>query len=167
MLAPPNDVVLRWHVSHAAVVTMWFDGLPVAVCPLWQLAQPDVIPVWSMRPPSAERSVEYLSRDEVARLLAAVDADRWDVLAVSGRLAVYTGLLVCEVYGLRWRSGDFDRNITPQKCLDNITRYSRPGSIVVLHDSLKAEQNLRFALPALLDFYSAKGWKFECLGYGV
>ncbi len=64
-------------------------------------------------------------------------------------------------------SGDFDRNITPQKCLDNITRYSRPGSIVVLHDSLKAEQNLRFALPALLDFYAAKGWTFECLGYGV
>ena len=66
---------------------------------------------WSMRPPSAERSVEYLSRDEVARLLAAVDADRWDVLAVSVRLAVYTGLRVCEVYGLRWRSVDFDRNV--------------------------------------------------------
>ena len=60
-------------------------------------------------------------------------------------------------------SGDFDQRITPQKCLDNITRHSRPGSIVVLHDSLKAEQNLRYALPALLEYFSEKKWRFMCL----
>lgn len=64
-------------------------------------------------------------------------------------------------------SGDFDRSIEPQKCLDNITRNSKPGSIVVLHDSLKAERNLRYALPALLDFFAAKEWRFVCLGCGV
>jgi peptidoglycan/xylan/chitin deacetylase (PgdA/CDA1 family) len=58
-------------------------------------------------------------------------------------------------------SGDFDRGISPQKCFNNITRHARPGSIVVLHDSLKAERHLRYALPALLDFYAGKGWRFE------
>lgn len=58
-------------------------------------------------------------------------------------------------------SGDFDRDISPQKCLDNITRHARSGSIIVLHDSLKAEQNLRYALPALLDFYAGQGWRFD------
>jgi len=58
-------------------------------------------------------------------------------------------------------SGDFDQGISPQKCFDNIRRHVQPGSIVVLHDSLKAECNLRYALPALLDFYAGKGWRFD------
>lgn len=60
-------------------------------------------------------------------------------------------------------SGDFDRNLRPEKCLENIIRHSRPGSIVVLHDSLKAEPNLRYALPRLLEYFSEKNWRFECL----
>ncbi len=67
---------------------------------------------WSMRPPAVDTPVEYLSRDEVTRS-PAVDADRQEVLAVAVRLAVYTGLRVCEVYGLRWRSVDFDRTSSP------------------------------------------------------
>lgn len=60
-------------------------------------------------------------------------------------------------------SGDFDRNLRPEKCLHNIIRHSRPGSIVVLHDSLKAEPNVRYALPRLLEYFSEKNWRFECL----
>ena len=45
MRAPENVAVERWQVSQGAVVTMWFDGLPVAVRPLWQEAQFAVIPV--------------------------------------------------------------------------------------------------------------------------
>src|SRR5581483_6772201 len=51
MRAPPNVVVLRWQVSHGAVVAMWLAGLPVAVVPLWQEAQLLVMPLWSMRAP--------------------------------------------------------------------------------------------------------------------
>ncbi len=60
-------------------------------------------------------------------------------------------------------SGDFDPSIQPEKCFQNIIRHSRPGSIVVLHDSLKSEQNLHYALPSLLKFYTEKGWKFCAL----
>ena len=69
---------------------------------------------WDMRLPPPERKNDYLSREEVARLLAAVDADTQphrEVMAVAVRLAIYAGLRVCEVYGLRWRSVDFDRNV--------------------------------------------------------
>ena len=39
--------VVRWHWSHAAVVGRWFDGLPVAVLPLWQVEQvPAATPEW-------------------------------------------------------------------------------------------------------------------------
>ena len=49
MRPPANDAVLLWQVSQAAVVTMCVAGLPLAVVPLWQVAQPDVMPVWSIR----------------------------------------------------------------------------------------------------------------------
>jgi len=60
-------------------------------------------------------------------------------------------------------SGDFDRSIRPEKCLENILQHTRPGSIVVLHDSLKAEPNLRYALPALLEYFLEKNWAFRSL----
>lgn len=39
----------------------------------------------------------------------------------------------------------------------------KPGSIVIFHDSLKAEKNLRFVLPKVLEFISEKGWKCEAI----
>ncbi len=44
-VAPENVTVLLWQVSHAADVTRWPAGFPGAVDPLWQEAQPDVMPV--------------------------------------------------------------------------------------------------------------------------
>ena len=44
--APANDTVLRWQVSQGWFVGKWFAGLPVAVWPLWQEAQPEMMPVW-------------------------------------------------------------------------------------------------------------------------
>jgi P2-related tail formation protein len=42
-------VVVRWQVSHEAVVTRWFDRLPLAFVPLWQVAQvPGVTLPWLM-----------------------------------------------------------------------------------------------------------------------
>ena len=58
-------------------------------------------------------------------------------------------------------SGDFDQTITPQQCLDNVLKYTENGSIIVLHDSLKAEKNLRFVLPEVLRHFVGKGYRFE------
>ena len=49
-------------------------------------------------------------------------------------------------------SGDFDRNITPQQCLDNVLHHLQPGSIVVFHDSVKARERLEYTLPRVLDY---------------
>src|SRR5258708_19914893 len=46
MRAPANVTVLLWQVSQGALVVMWFDGLPVAAAPLWQVAQPPTKPAW-------------------------------------------------------------------------------------------------------------------------
>lgn len=60
-------------------------------------------------------------------------------------------------------SGDYDPNISGENCLENVIDNARPGSIIVMHDSVKAEGNLRFMLPRVLEFYAAKGWRFERL----
>lgn len=60
-------------------------------------------------------------------------------------------------------SGDFDTTITPARCTQNVLKNARAGSIVVFHDSVKAFPNLKEALPATLDHFSAKGYRFEAI----
>lgn len=60
-------------------------------------------------------------------------------------------------------SGDFDPSITPEQCLANVMNNAGPGSIIVFHDSLKAIEKLRHALPNLLESFSEKGYRFEGL----
>ena len=58
---------------------------------------------------------------------------------------------------------DYDRQIPPEKCLHNILKNAGPGSIIVFHDSLKAENNLRRVLPQVLEHYKNKGYSFKAL----
>lgn len=60
-------------------------------------------------------------------------------------------------------SGDFDSAISPEECWNNIEKNISPGSIVVFHDSAKAFERMKYALPKTLEFCSKKGWKTEVL----
>lgn len=60
-------------------------------------------------------------------------------------------------------SADFDNDITPEDCFQNVIQHAEMGSIVVFHDSLKAQTNLRYALPLVLDHFSALGYSFSAL----
>ncbi len=55
-------------------------------------------------------------------------------------------------------SSDFDQTITPEKCLNNVLKNVESGSIIVFHDSIKAEQNLRYVLPKTLAFLKENGF---------
>jgi hypothetical protein len=58
-------------------------------------------------------------------------------------------------------SGDFDTKLSGDKCFRNVVKYTRPGSIVVLHDSEKAFPRLQFFLPEMMKYFAAKGYRFE------
>jgi peptidoglycan/xylan/chitin deacetylase (PgdA/CDA1 family) len=60
-------------------------------------------------------------------------------------------------------SADFDPAFSPERCLSNVTEYSRGGSIIVFHDSEKARKNLEFALPRALRFLEGEGYVFRAL----
>lgn len=60
-------------------------------------------------------------------------------------------------------SFDWDRTISEDTCLKNVINNSASGSIVVFHDSVKAEKNMRFALPRTLEHFTQKGYSFKAL----
>jgi peptidoglycan/xylan/chitin deacetylase (PgdA/CDA1 family) len=60
-------------------------------------------------------------------------------------------------------SADFDKNITKEKCLENVLKNSKIGSIVVFHDSLKAAGHMQYALPKVLEYYTEKGFEFKAI----
>lgn len=60
-------------------------------------------------------------------------------------------------------SADFDKNSSPEKCLKNVIENAKKGSIIVFHDSLKAEKNLKYALPKVLEHFSKQGFQFKAI----
>lgn len=61
-------------------------------------------------------------------------------------------------------SRDYDSNTTKEACTNKVLKETKPGSIVVMHDSIKAFSNLKYALPIVLTKLSEKGYTFEKLG---
>lgn len=55
---------------------------------------------------------------------------------------------------------DYSKRLSPQDVLGNVRKYTRNGSIIVFHDSLKAEKNLRAALPAAIEWLKSEGYEF-------
>ncbi|MEO8587780.1 MAG: polysaccharide deacetylase family protein [Flavobacteriales bacterium] len=60
-------------------------------------------------------------------------------------------------------SADFDTSITGERCLRNVVRNAKPGSIIVFHDSVKADPRLRYALPKVLEHFDSMGYTFKAL----
>ncbi len=60
-------------------------------------------------------------------------------------------------------SGDFDTYISGEQCAENVILSSKPGSIVVFHDSEKAFKRLSVALPKVLQFFTIQGYAFKKL----
>lgn len=60
-------------------------------------------------------------------------------------------------------SGDFDKNITKEKCLQNVISKTQQGSIVVFHDSEKAFEKLEYCLDKVLEHFSQLGFTFKAL----
>lgn len=60
-------------------------------------------------------------------------------------------------------SGDFDTNLTPEKCFENVIKNTNNGGIVLFHDSLKAFPRLEYALPKAMEQWSREGFTFKAL----
>ncbi len=64
-------------------------------------------------------------------------------------------------------AGDFDTTINGEKCYQNVIRNSRPGSIIVFHDSEKAKERIVYALPLVLKYFSENGYEMIPIRSGL
>lgn len=56
---------------------------------------------------------------------------------------------------------DYSKHMTAQGVINNIKRYTRNGSIITFHDSLKSIERLRTALPQSLEWLIKQGYTFK------
>ena len=55
---------------------------------------------------------------------------------------------------------DYSKKLNGEQLLANVKRFTRNGSIIVFHDSLKSEKNLRYALPRAIEWLKENGYEF-------
>ena len=65
---------------------------------------------------------------------------------------------------------DYSEKLNGEQVFENVKKYCRNGSIIVFHDSLKAERNLRYALPRSIEWLKENGYKkitaiYNAVGY--
>jgi peptidoglycan/xylan/chitin deacetylase (PgdA/CDA1 family) len=58
---------------------------------------------------------------------------------------------------------DYAASLPPESCLRRSIKKTTPGAIVLFHDSLKAEKNLKYVLPRYLAHFKALGYRFAAL----
>ena len=58
---------------------------------------------------------------------------------------------------------DYNPSLSEEKVLDIAKKYTRNGSIVVFHDSLKAKKNMKYAFPKAVKYWLENGYTFETL----
>lgn len=62
---------------------------------------------------------------------------------------------------------DYSRHVTADRVVENVMRYTRDGSVIVFHDSVKSMPRLKEALPRALRWLSEQGYEFALLDEAV
>lgn len=60
-------------------------------------------------------------------------------------------------------SGDFDPSVNADRCVSNVLRSAKAGSIIVMHDGENSGEKMLKALPQVLDHFTSKGFTFQPL----
>jgi peptidoglycan/xylan/chitin deacetylase (PgdA/CDA1 family) len=64
-------------------------------------------------------------------------------------------------------SGDYDMSLSGQKCFDIVKKNTRPGSILVFHDNIKAQNKIPELLTKTLDFMRDSGYMLKPLSLTI
>ncbi len=83
-----------------------------------------------------------------------------------GRIGVNQTRILKEKFKIiMWESlsFDYDRKISPKVCAKNVISTAKVGSIIVFHDSLKAEKNMKYGLEKSLEHFAAMEWKMVAI----
>ncbi len=74
------------------------------------------------------------------------------------RLRKYYKIILWDVMAF-----DFDNNKTANDCSNIIKQYTKDGSIIVFHDTIKSYERVVNVLPVIIDYYLKMGFSFELI----
>lgn len=57
-------------------------------------------------------------------------------------------------------TGDYDKNVSAVQCLANAVKNTRPGAIIVFHDSFKARERMEYSVPLYIEYCLKEGYSF-------
>jgi peptidoglycan/xylan/chitin deacetylase (PgdA/CDA1 family) len=106
------------------------------------------------------RTAAYLSNVEKAR--ACIDSDLFRPPHGHMRFGQLRSLR--KMYRIvMWDvvTRDYSPRTTPGGVFHTVKKYARNGSFIVFHDSLKAERNIREALPRSIEWLRKEGYAFK------
>lgn len=58
---------------------------------------------------------------------------------------------------------DYNKKLSGEQVFQIVKKHARNGTIMVFHDSLKAESNMKYAMPKSIEYLLSQGYKFETL----
>lgn len=58
---------------------------------------------------------------------------------------------------------DYSNKLNGRQVFRKVKKYVRNGSIITFHDSLKAEKNMKYALPRSIEWLKEQGYEFKLL----
>ena len=60
-------------------------------------------------------------------------------------------------------SYDFHPGTGKEKCVENVIRCAKSGSVIVYHDSIKASEKVLYALPRVLAYFGEQEYRFKAI----
>jgi peptidoglycan/xylan/chitin deacetylase (PgdA/CDA1 family) len=57
-------------------------------------------------------------------------------------------------------TGDYDKKLTGDQCLAHAINNTKPGAVIVFHDSIKALERMEYALPLYIKHCKEQGYSF-------
>lgn len=105
---------------------------------------------------------EYLTNTEKCELLTNSKIFRPPYGQL--RKSQYKALLASGYKIVMWDVISYDyEKIKPETCLKNVIRNVKNGSIILFHDNVKAEEKIKYALPATIEHFLKLNYKFAAL----
>jgi peptidoglycan/xylan/chitin deacetylase (PgdA/CDA1 family) len=113
------------------------------------------------------RGSEYLSKNYLANVEKAHELLKTDLFRPPHghmRWAQYF-ILKSQYRIIMWDlvTRDYSNKLNGKQVFRKVKQYIRNGSIITFHDSLKAEENMRYALPRSLEWIEEQGFTFGLL----
>lgn len=56
---------------------------------------------------------------------------------------------------------DYSKRLNADEVFENVKKYTRPGSIITFHDSLRSIEKLKTALPRSIEWLKEQGYEFK------